>query len=270
MQECGYGLYLHPDKIIVGMLTHCLSDTQLGMLENNAEFSRETVIIEKAIAEINRLNPAFVAITGDLVNEGGDEIQIKEIQRLLGLVKKSIPVYCVPGNHDVGHTVSENLLSLYRSNFNCDRFSILYNDTRLIGINSQLIWAKHNELEDEQFQWLENELKKSLSNRFRFIFAHHPLFVQSIDENDAYENIPVDRRTKYIDLFEKYNVQFMFAGHLHRNNISKTGNLTIIVTNAICVSHSPDPPGLSIIKIYPEKVIHNYYSLDMIPEKVDL
>ena len=247
-----------------------LTDPQFGMMENNTSFSRETEIVTNAVSAINRLNPAFVVITGDLVNEGGNMEQINEYKRLFARIKKSIPVYYVPGNHDVGQAVSEDLVALYRANFGDDRFSAMYKKTGLIGFNSQLIWAKRDALETEQYQWLENELKKMAGNEHCFVFAHHPLFLENPGEEDAYQNLPVDRRGRYIDLFNKYNVQYMFAGHLHKNNTSRTGNLTIVATNALCVSHSPEPAGLRIVKVYPDRVVHNYYSLDMLPEKVDL
>ena len=62
-----------------------LSDPQFGMLEKNKSFSQETMIMEKVIAAINNLNPAFVVITGDMVNDGKDQKQIDE----LGLIIKS-------------------------------------------------------------------------------------------------------------------------------------------------------------------------------------
>jgi len=246
-----------------------ITDPQLGMMENNAGFAQESAIIANTVSAINRLNPAFVVVTGDLVHQEGSMEQIGELKRLFAQVKKSIPVYFVPGNHDVGLTVPDELLTLFRSNFNDDRFSVLYNNTRLIGINSQLIWTKHDTLENEQYQWLENELKKSSKNNHRFIFAHHPLFLQTIDEEDVYQNIPADIRGKYIDLFDKYNVQHMFVGHLHRNHTVYAGNLTIIATNAVCVSHSSDPPGLRVVKVYPDRIVHDYYSLETLPAKIE-
>ena len=247
-----------------------LSDPQLGMMEINADFSKESEMVADAISAINRLNPAFVVITGDLVNQEGNMEQINELKRLFDQVKKSIPVYYVPGNHDVGQMVPEESLASYRANFGDDRFSVLYKKTRLIVINSQLIWAKRDTLEMEQYQWLEDELKKSAKNDHRFVFAHHPIFVESVDEADRYQNLPIDRRGKYIDLFEKNNVQYMFVGHLHKNHISQTGNLTIVATNGLCVSHSHEPPGLKIVRVYPDRVDYDYYAVEMLPEKVDL
>jgi hypothetical protein len=46
-----------------------LTDPQFGMFDNNASFEKETVLYEKAVAEINILKPDFVVITGDLVHD---------------------------------------------------------------------------------------------------------------------------------------------------------------------------------------------------------
>lgn len=46
-----------------------MSDPQFGMFTKNASFEHETVKLEFAIANANRLKPAFVVITGDLIND---------------------------------------------------------------------------------------------------------------------------------------------------------------------------------------------------------
>ena len=55
-----------------------LTDPQFGMFENNVGFEKETILYEKAVAEINRLNPDFVVITGDLVN---DQVGFDDVHR---------------------------------------------------------------------------------------------------------------------------------------------------------------------------------------------
>jgi len=243
-----------------------LSDPQIGMIDQ----SLETKLITNTVSAINRLHPAFVIVTGDLTNPTGNVEKMEEIKRMLAQVKKEIPVYYVPGNHDVGQTASDGLIALFRSKFNSDRFSAVHHNTRLIGINSQILMAKRDTLEQEQYQWLENELKKSTENEHRFVFAHHPLFLLTVDEMDLNIGIPAKYRKKYVDLFDKYNVQYMFAGHLHVNHIAHAENLTIVVTNAVCSSRSSDPPGLRTVKVYPGKVVHDYYSLETLPAKIEL
>ena len=76
-----------------------LSDPQFGMFTTNKEFAQETANFEFAVATVNRLRPAFVVITGDLVNQPGDAAQIAEYQRIVRRVDSTIPVYNVAGNH---------------------------------------------------------------------------------------------------------------------------------------------------------------------------
>ena len=44
-----------------------MSDPQFGMYTKNANFEHETVNFEFAIANANRLRPAFVVITGETI-----------------------------------------------------------------------------------------------------------------------------------------------------------------------------------------------------------
>ncbi|MBD0286998.1 MAG: metallophosphoesterase, partial [Flavisolibacter sp.] len=80
-----------------------MADTQFGMFTDNKGFTKETINFEKAIAAANRLHPAFVIICGDLVNRPGDPAQIAEYKRIAAALDPSIPLYNVPGNHDVGN-----------------------------------------------------------------------------------------------------------------------------------------------------------------------
>src|ERR1700761_2262952 len=77
-----------------------MSDPQFGMYENNAGFAQETANFEFAIATANRLKPAFVVVTGDLVNQEGNAAFIAEYKRVAAKLDPSIPLYNVPGNHD--------------------------------------------------------------------------------------------------------------------------------------------------------------------------
>src|SRR5438045_1616128 len=73
------------------------SDPQFGMFTANKDFVQETANFEMAIATANRLRPAFIVVTGDLVNKGGDAKQIAEFKRIAARLNKSIPMYNVAG-----------------------------------------------------------------------------------------------------------------------------------------------------------------------------
>ena len=74
-----------------------MSDPQMGMFSDNRDFVQDAANFEFAVAAVNRLKPAFLIITGDLVNRSGDAVQIAEYRRILAKVDPAIPVYSLPG-----------------------------------------------------------------------------------------------------------------------------------------------------------------------------
>ena len=73
------------------------SDPQFGMFTADKDFAQETANFEMAIATANRLQPAFVVVTGDLVNKAGDAAQIAEYRRIARRLDPAIPLYNVAG-----------------------------------------------------------------------------------------------------------------------------------------------------------------------------
>ena len=100
-----------------------LSDPQFGMYTANADFAQETANFEFAIAAANRLHPAFVVVTGDLVNKEGDAAQIAEYQRIAAKLDRAIPLYNVTGNHDVGNNPTPATLAAYTKQFGPDHYT---------------------------------------------------------------------------------------------------------------------------------------------------
>ena len=80
-----------------------MSDPQFGMYTKDADFAHETANFEFAVAAANRLMPAFVVITGDLINKSGDAAQAAEYKRIASKLNPKIKLFSVPGNHDVGN-----------------------------------------------------------------------------------------------------------------------------------------------------------------------
>ena len=93
------------------------SDPQVGMFTKDASFEHETVNFEFAIATANRLKPAFVVITGDLINKGGDAAQAAEFKRISAKLDPKVRLFSIPGNHDVGNEPTAESLALYRERF---------------------------------------------------------------------------------------------------------------------------------------------------------
>lgn len=247
-----------------------ITDPQFGFFEDNKGFSKETELYEKAVNAINRLNPDFVVITGDLVNNKDDKPQKEEFKRITAIINKKIPVYYSPGNHDIGLPPRQQDIDSFITDYGYDRFSFQHKKSIFIGLNSCIIKVKSPVLEQIQFDWLKNELIKAGSAERIILFCHFPFFINSFEEPETSSNISVETRNKYFSLFKDYKVEAIFAGHLHNNSSGKYGNILMVTTSALGKPLANVSSGIRIVKVYPGKIESIYYSLDEIPETIVL
>lgn len=45
--------------------------------------------------------------------------------------------------------------------------------------------------------------------------CHYPIFIKTLEEAENYSNFSLEKRQKYLVLFEEEDVRAVFAGHLH-------------------------------------------------------
>ncbi|GAB1359343.1 metallophosphoesterase [Porphyromonadaceae bacterium] len=246
-----------------------ISDPQFGMIERNKGFSNETDLVERSIAAINRLKPDFVVVTGDMVNDPNNVEQLKEWKRLSATIDPDIKVFAVPGNHDVGNDAAPEMVEKYKSEYGYDRFSFSHKGVCFIGYNSPIIKADRKEAEEEQFEWLKKEFQNCVKGQRKVLFAHHPFYLQNPDEEDKYENISIDKRKKYLQLFDKYNVRTLFTGHLHKNSKVNGGMLTTHILTGLCRSFEGNP-GFNVVKVYSDRIETEFYDVKTAPAKIKL
>lgn len=150
-----------------------LADPQLALLERYGEkrdppykWDRELALVDRAISAINRLSaiPKFVIICGDLVDaEPGRperQEQISDLKTSLEEISPGIPIFVLPGNHDIGNNPSAADIDDYKSHWGDDYFTFWCGKVKNIVINSQL-YFDHSNCQAEfanQDGWLDNEL----------------------------------------------------------------------------------------------------------------
>jgi 3',5'-cyclic AMP phosphodiesterase CpdA len=251
-----------------------LTDPQFGMFTDNTNFTQETANFEFAVATVNRLRPAFVIVTGDLVNKPGDAAQIAEYRRIVGQIDRSIPVYDVAGNHDVENVPTPASIAGYTNLFGADHYTFRHSGLVGIVLNSSVIHSPQRTTEQlvEQERWLRKELEQARDERARHIviFQHHPWFLSAVDEPDQYFNIPRERRAQYLSLFREFGVKYLFSGHYHRNAVAHDGELEAITTGPVGKPLDHDKSGLRIAIVRDEGIEHRYYHFGEVPNQVDL
>ncbi len=251
------------------------SDSQFGYFaRNNADFRQETVNFEFLIATANRLRPAFVVVTGDLVNRASHPEQVAEYLRIAAKLDKSIPLHSIPGNHDIGDVVAPDHLAAYRKSFGPDYYTVRHGGAAFFMLNS-CVFSNPQRVPGEaerQEAWLREELEKARLDGIRTMlaFQHHPLFLATADEPDQYNNIPLERRKRLLAMFREYGVSHIFTGHLHRNVIARDAGMESVVTAAIGQPRGQDRSGFRVVTVRRDFVEHRYYDLGLVPNRIDL
>jgi len=250
-----------------------MTDPQLGMFTENADFAQDTANFEFAVATVNRLRPAFVVITGDLVHRPGDAAQIAEYWRIATKIGPGIPVYHVAGNHDVGNVPTPASLAFYDEQFGAARYTFRHGEFAGIVLNSSVIHSPQatQAALEEQEQWLHRELERARHDAARHVvvFQHHPWFLKTADEPDEYFNIPRERRARYLELFRASGVRHLFSGHYHRNAVARAGELEAVTTGPVGKPLA-GRSGLRIVTVRESGLEHRYYDFGELPNRVNL
>jgi 3',5'-cyclic AMP phosphodiesterase CpdA len=249
-----------------------LSDTQFGFSNNDIDFVQDTVNAEFAIATVNRLRPAFVIVTGDLVNKPGDAAQIAEYRRIIGTLHPSIPVYHVAGNHDVENEPTPASLAAYRRVFGHDYYTFQHGSFVGIVLNSSLIHSPQRAEAEwaEQDRWLRAELGRATTSGARhvLIVQHHPWFLEKADEPDQYFNIPAVRRAPLLELFRSRGVRYLVSGHLHRSTEATDAGVVSIVTGAVGRPLGGSQSGFRVFHVTDTSITSRYYAFGEMPYRI--
>ena len=256
-----------------------LSDPQFGLFEvrgaapGDGTFP-ETALYEEAIAAAKRLRPAFVVVTGDLVQDSDSDEQHAELTRITGQLDGDIPIYFTTGNCDVGNTPTAESLRIYRAKFGRDSYSFDAGGSHFVVLNSSVCLDPSEVPEewDSLVEFLRRDLDvHSPDSTHTIVFMHHPLFGKSADEpDDGIAIIPRERRRIILDLLRNHETSGVFAGHWHRNNYAADGKMLMVVSGPVGFPLGDDPSGLRIVKVYDDRVEHEYFGMDDVPIRVDL
>jgi 3',5'-cyclic AMP phosphodiesterase CpdA len=250
-----------------------LSDPQFGMYTADRDFAQETANFEFAVASVNRLRPAFVVITGDLVNKPGDAAQIAEYERVKARVRADIPVYDMPGNHDVENAPTPASVAMYRARGGRDRYTFRHGGFTGIVLNSSLIHTPDKARDEVAAQdaWLRNELATARAGGARHvvIFQHHPWFLARADEPDEYFNIPIARRAPLLQLFRESGVRYLVSGHYHRNAHATDVGLESIVTGPVGRPLGDARSGLRVFVVTSAAIVHRFYEFGSLPNAIE-
>lgn len=152
------------------------------------------------------LKPAFVLITGDLIK---DALRVSEKEAtslyelyLAEIAKFSVPVYSVPGNHEIfGIERHKSLVSethslygkkMFRSYLGPDYYSFNYGGVHFVGLNSvdyHDLWY-YGHIDSAQLAWLSKDVSNLSKENPIVTFNHIPLYSGGISLDGFHEEEP--------------------------------------------------------------------------------
>lgn len=121
---------------------------------------------EQIIQQVNGENPVFVINNGDLVFSGKPN-QYRLFDQMVS--KISTTLFTVPGNHDIRGNGRNTYTMLYGPAY----YSFDFADSHFVFLDSSPGWTEKQAISDEQYIWLEKDLKKAQDKRI-FVITHIP------------------------------------------------------------------------------------------------
>lgn len=220
--------------------------------------------LDEAIESINDFEPEFVVMCGDLIETSSNQQQIQAYKDSVAKLSPEISLYHVSGNHDLGRPVEIENVLVYQKNFGKLWFHFTHGNTLFIVLSSDILQDNDAPMNKQQIEWLTSTLKRFKSKTIDniFVFMHHPLYLNSPDEPDAYSNMPGKIRRKLLDLFVKHQVRAVFSGHLHDNRINNYQGVDLITTNSITVPMGKAPAGFRIVDVHQDEYEDRYYTIE--------
>ena len=136
------------------------TDTHAGYGANGAG---NMPYFNEVLKRANQQRVPFVAVTGDLINDGWLNLgQVSDQQATLdqALAKSLVPVKYTPGNHDVGN---EDSFGVYRDHYGEDYFTFTYNNCQFIGLDSIILREPSSfpTAQERQMTWLHGTLAEA-------------------------------------------------------------------------------------------------------------
>lgn len=161
------------------------------------------------IDEVKLLDPDFVMCVGDLIHGYTEDTLAIHAQwdTLLDIVKKlPYTFHFVAGNHEIQNEIDRKI---YEQRAGVKRYySFDYQNSHFIILdNTMTYWPIPQEMDQEQIDWLKQDLEQHKDADNSFVFYHIPTYLYALE---------ADTIDPLVETFEKYGVDIVFTGHHHQ------------------------------------------------------
>ncbi|HRY31543.1 MAG TPA: metallophosphoesterase [Bacteroidales bacterium] len=210
---------------------------------------------ERAIEEVNRLNPDFVITGGDLIMDalgqtyGRADSLYKLYQSTAS--KLNMPVHNTLGNHEIygifdkAHADPahpEYGEKMYENRLGKSYYSFTYGDYKFMVLNSVEDTRKNSYvgmIDTVQLDWIKDELAATdtttpiiLSTHIPFVTVYNQIYNSTTRANDS--SLVVVNAKEVLDLFARHHLILVLQGHLHTVEDIEVNGTRFITGGAVC------------------------------------
>ena len=253
-------------------LSSTLLDSNIDYDEEGKQITKDgrtvqyiNTLIDKLFDKVISEKPDYFIITGDLTFNGEKVSHLELADKMKILLDNAIQPLVIPGNHDMCMSKSARDYipgsSKVVSDIKYDEFPTIYADYGYSGAirkdleqsHSYIYQTKNNEwlfmldtslskynYEEgfnqtsgyfENIEWLESNLKYAYENNIKcYMFSHHNLFLHNPKFTYYYQ---IRNYEQILELYNKYNVNIHFSGHMHIQDIKEENGIYDICTGSL-------------------------------------
>ncbi len=187
-----------------------------------------------------------VFLTGD----NSQDATIESYNRLLILLKdklldkESVPVYCLPGNHDdpkvMEKSFSNSAIQVVKE-FVMGPWAFVFLDSNIPG--SPKGWLAPNELD-----FIEKSLK-NLKDKMVIVALHHHVYPVGSAWMDT---MVVGNGREFLDLLKIHkNVKGVIYGHVHQDVVVEMNGMKLMAAPSTCFQFKPNSPTFGLDQTAP-------------------
>jgi len=207
--------------------------------------------------------------TGDLVHDASPKgyKQIGEILSGFG-----VPVYCLPGNHDVPPVMREHLRAA-----RVHTTAVMDQGAwRFVMLDSVKPGEEGGHLAPDQLELLDEAL--AAGDRHTLVCMHH----QPVNVGSAWiDTMAIDNPGPLFEIIDRHShVRGILWGHVHQTFDARRGAVRLMSSPSTCVQFTPrqddfqvdeEPPGFRLLALLPDgRILSEVVRVDEMPQGLDL
>jgi len=189
----------------------------------------------QAVAMINALPVAieFVVVTGDVFSDSirRDDVREDGLAAMKGL---KVPVYYVPGNHDLPQTDRARTAGLFEKYFGPLSQKVEIGGVTCLFLNTEMMEGEKRSPGEVERDWVEAELGSGSAGKTALLFMHRPPVRDLMNGSDGAVSWDELYDTRWKDVFIRHpEIKAVFAGHFHRDVMCWIGAVPVYVSPAV-------------------------------------